>query len=119
MKGPTHTFQGHSSNFYISMNQTFYHNCNFNLDSEKEADIFCQSFYGFNYKSVCYQQGLYEQSGKLGNQMHSANTCFSYHGYGLDISYTNCNNKRCKIWPGLHTNYKGLYDLVCGGNLAC
>ena len=82
MKGPTHTFVGYSSNFYISMNQSYYHNCNVNFEMEKEADIFCKSFYGFNYKPICYQHGYYEHSGQLGNQMHSASNCFHYQNKG-------------------------------------
>ena len=121
IKGLTHTFpdvyKSPSANFYISMNQSYHHSCNVNLEPEDEANIFCKSFYGFNHRAICYEHGWYTQSGEMGNQMHSASNCFAKWNYGNYISNTYCNNRRqCKIWRGGNWNFKGLYDIVCSGN---
>ena len=120
--GPTHEFmarfgflsQLRTSNFYISMNQTWYHNCNMNYESEDEANIFCQSFHGFNYRAICYERGLYTHSGQLGNQMHSSSDCFERHNDGWNIDHSNCNNRKCKIWT-TNLDFQGLYNIVCAG----
>ena len=125
--GPTHEFTTqfrsalgslhsrlHTSNFYISMNQSWYHNCNVNYESEEEANIFCQSFHGFNYRPICYERGFYTHSGQLGNQMHSRSDCFVKRIYGQDIDHTNCNNRKCKIWE-TDLDFQGLYNIVCAG----
>ena len=97
------------------MNQTYHHNCIHNYETEEEANMFCQSFYGFNYQAICYERGFYTSSGKLGNQMHRNSDCFEKRGYGREIGNTNCNNRRCKIWKN-DWNFDGLYDIVCAGN---
>ena len=118
--GPIHEFKTHlgllehTSNFYISMNQSWFHNCNVNYESEEEANIFCQSFHGFNYRAICYERGFYSRSGQLGNQMHSRSECFEKNIYGYDIDRTNCNNRKCKIWKS-DLDFQGLYDIVCAG----
>ena len=96
------------------MNQSYRHNCNLNYETEVEANMFCQSFYGFNYRAICYERGLYSSSGKLGNQMHRSSLCSEITGYGRAIDYTNCNNRRCRIWTN-DWNFDGLYDIVCAG----
>ena len=96
------------------MNQSWYHNCNVNYEHEEEANIFCQSFHGFNYRPICYESGLYSHSGQLGNQMHSRSDCFELRINGRDIDRTNCNNKKCKIWE-TDMDFQGLYNIVCAG----
>ena len=102
------------------MNQSYHHNCNVNFEPVDEANIFCKSFYGFNYRAICYNSGWYKWTGaQLGNQMHSSSECFEKWTLGNHISNTYCNNKRrCRILRGGKTNYKGFYDIVCSGEFS-
>ena len=104
--GPTHTFNGHTANFYISTGQG---PCSINQDAKTDADYFCSSFYGANYQSTSYKVGDYFESGSLGYQMHKTTGCTSS---GEDIDNTDCSGVKCKIWRTSY-NSNGLYNIIC------
>ena len=111
--GPVHTFNGNrQANFYISSSES---SNNPNLTPEIDANYFCKSIYGFNFKSFCHERGNYDMSGKMGEQVHrGVSSKNAYLGSWIDNS--NCNGRACKIWK-TSTNYEGLYDILCQGNL--
>ena len=98
------------TNFYISSNQS---SGNANLTPETDANYFCKSIYGFNFKSFCYDIGDYKISGKMGHQVHRNSDRTSY--LGSNITNSNCNGGRCKIWK-TDSNNDGIYDIMCQGN---
>ena len=111
IKGPTHTFNGLTANFYISTRQG---TCSIDGkdDAKVDADYFCSSFYGEEYKSISYREGNYDDSGKLGYQMHKGTACRSS---GESIEGTDCSGVMCKI-EKIDNNYKGLFDIQCSKN---
>ena len=76
-----------------------------------DADYFCSSFYGKDYTSTSYVVGRYDESGKLGYQMHKGPGCTS----GENITGTDCTGVPCKI-VFIDNNHHGLYDIVCSKN---
>ena len=117
-KGPIHTFNNYKANFYISTGSG---GCSINGDPKTDADYFCRSFYGPDYNATSYKRGSYDDSGRMGYQMHRQRNCYSG---GEDIYGTNNNlvqtmsnayGNRCKIWS-TSRNYQGLYDIVCSND---
>ena len=78
-------------------------------DAKIDADYFCSSFYGSEYKSISYKQGQYDDSRKLGYQMHKVIDCTAK---GEDIKGTDCSGVMCKILKST-TNLNGLFDIEC------
>ena len=76
-----------------------------------DADYFCSAFYGKDYSSTSYIVGRYDESGKLGYQMHKGPGCTS----GEDIVGTDCTGVPCKI-VFRDNNHHGLYDIICTKN---
>ena len=113
MKGPLHKFNGYTANFYISTGQGM---CSIERknDAKLDADYFCASFYGAEYKSISYKQGRYEDSGKLGYQMHKATGCADR---GEDIKGTDCSGVMCKIMKTADNSLinNGLFNIECSG----
>ena len=109
IKGPLHTFNGYTANFYISTGQGF---CSVGAkhDAKIDADYFCSSFYGKEYKSTSYEEGQYYDSGKLGYQMHKTTDCTDD---GEEIQGTDCSGVKCKIKTTNVKNDKGLFNIVC------
>ena len=117
-KGPIHTFNNYKANFYISTGSG---GCSINGDPKTDADYFCRSFYGPDYNATSYKRGSYDDSGRMGYQMHRRRDCYSG---GEDIYGTNNNlvqtmsnayGNRCKIWS-TSRNYQGLYNIVCSND---
>ena len=111
LKGPIHSFNGKQANFYISTGQG---GCSVNSkqNATVDAQYFCSSFYGSNYKVVSYETGSYSESGRLGNQMHKRTGCISS---GSNIDDTDCSGVKCMIWM-TNTEHSGLYDIICSSN---
>ena len=112
LKGPIHTFNGKQANFYISTGQG---GCSVNREQNAtvDAQYFCSSFYGRNYKVVSYEIGSYSESGRLGYQMHKRTNCISS---GSNIDDTDCSGVNCMIWT-TNTDHSGLYNIVCSSNM--
>ena len=110
-RGPLHYFNGHKANFYISTGQG---SCSVNGkdDADIDAEYFCASFYGPDCKASSYEIGNYQDSGRMGYEMHKNTGCSSS---GEDIAGTDCSGVRCKIWSNDGGNNKGLYDIICLG----
>ena len=114
--GPVHNFNGHRANFYIS---THYGHCSVytsNSNPRTDAHFFCRSFYGKNYIATEYREGYYENSGRMGYQMHKGGTCTSHQlgssNAGDAIAGTDCEGYRCRILQS-ESNYRGLYNIIC------
>ena len=108
--GPAHTFNGNTANFYIS---TGHGGCSINQNAHSDADYFCSSFYGTEYKSISYQVGRYTDSGSMGYQMHKNTGCTSS---GENIENTDCSGVKCKIW-NTSIQHNGLYNIICSKHL--
>ena len=86
-----------------------------------DADYFCASFYGKDYSSTSYEVGRYDESGKLGYQMHKGPGCQHGYHYGIHVPAgetimgTDCTGVPCKIVSS-DNNHRGLYDIVCTKN---
>ena len=111
-KGPIHSFNGKQANFYISTGQG---GCSVNREQNAtvDAQYFCSSFYGSNYKAVSYEIGSYSESGSLGYQMHKTTGCITS---GQSIDDTDCSGVKCKIWS-TNIEHSGLYNIVCSSNM--
>ena len=116
-RGPVHTFNGHSSNFYIASEKNVQCTSQTHKDSQTDANYFCQSMYGPSFKARCFSEGYYHESGSMGAQIHRASSCF-YKSYGHTMTNTYCSGgtPECRIWY-TSGNYQGLYDIVCEGNV--
>ena len=114
-RGPVHTFNGHSSNFYIVSEKNV--KCGNLKNSQMDADYFCQSLYGPSFKARCFSEGYYDESDRMGTQIHRASSCF-YKSYGHTMTNTYCSGgtPECRTWY-TSSNYQGLYDIVCEGNV--
>ena len=104
--GPVHHFNNRKANFYISTGNG---GCSVNGNPKTDADYFCSSFYGSSYKATKYTRGTYQQSGRMGFQMHKRVNCMSD---GEDIYGTSCSGHKCKVLVSSR-NHKGLYNIVC------
>lgn len=99
-----HTFNGHSSDFYITQ-----HGCS-KGSPKVDADYFCRSFYGCAYTPTSYKVGSYSDSNRTGWQMHKNIGCSG--GEGEEVDETDCDGAKCKIWETTK-ELQGLYNIVC------
>ena len=121
-----HTFNGYKANFYLS---TGTGSCSavcdpgvscpnkndLTDDAKIDAEYFCSSFYGKNYKATSYKIGRFDESGKLSHMMHRGRGCLTGSGSGELIEGTDCSGFKCHIMEsGTHRdNSKGLFNIVC------
>ena len=120
-----HTFNGHKANFYLS---TGTGSCSavcdpgvscpnkndLTDDAKIDAEYFCSSFYGKNYKATSYEIGSFGESGKLSHMMHRGRGCLTGNGSGELIEGTDCSGFKCHIMEsGNRDSERGLFNIVC------
>ena len=120
-----HTFNGHKANFYLATGTGScsavcdpgvscpYKSADDLIDDAKiDAQYFCSSFYGKNYKATSYEIGSFGESGKLGYLLHRGKGCRSS---GEDIEGTDCSGFKCKIEETgtIRDRERGLFNIVC------
>ena len=120
-----HTFNGKQANFYISgpnmggCSVDAKNPCDKICSDQvfaKDANYFCQSFYGSQYAALSYESGNYQNSGQMGWQFHNGWSGGSKHcsNKGEAIQGTSCDGHPCKMWKK-SSNFFGLWDIVCSG----
>jgi hypothetical protein len=107
--GPTHTFVGVNSTFFISTGQG---GCSTgNMDSD--AAYFCLHFYGQRLGMTCTPKPGYMVVSMNGNKMHKNGGCTTN---GTDIPNTTCDanaTTACKMWINDPEVDSGLTNLIC------
>jgi hypothetical protein len=108
--GPIHTFNGQTSDFYISTGQG---SCSVG-SAAADAAYFCKHFYGDRLARTCTPQAGYQQgtfSSPSGWMMHKNGGCTPA---GNDIPTATCDTGQCKMWnTGTAVAYGGLRNLIC------
>ena len=112
--GPTHSFNGQNSDFFLSTGQGC---CSVGCagDASVDAQYFCDHFYGTPLNKTCTAKTWTQvnASSSSGWMMHKNSGCTSS-GSDITVPYAAaCEGGPCKMWNTGAQAYGGLKNLTC------
>ena len=112
VKGPIHTFNGHKANFYITTGKGWCMNYPKN-NATIDAEYFCSSFYGPNFDVISFEEGHYNDSTRMGYQLHRFTGCSSVGGPAIEKTDCPISSKTFKdVKLSQLSQNKDLYEVA-------